>query len=103
MLFFIIILKHKSFSSLSCRGFGPASRLFLNSTGAPAAEALPVRSPLPPAHLPEAAKAQHQGPRGAENGVDSLKGLKLIQSNSLAYAYCNDRRIIEFVSVERDI
>ncbi|XP_042672004.1 leucine-rich repeat and guanylate kinase domain-containing protein [Centrocercus urophasianus] len=64
-----------------CKGFGPASRLFLNSTGTPAAEALPVRSPLPPAHLPEAAKAQHQGPRGAENGVDSLKETELHSDN----------------------
>ncbi|XP_010708461.1 leucine-rich repeat and guanylate kinase domain-containing protein [Meleagris gallopavo] len=65
----------------SCKGFSPASRLFLNSTGAPAAEALPVRSPLPPAHLPEAAEAQHQGPRGAENGVDRLKEIELHSDN----------------------
>ncbi|XP_040515883.1 leucine-rich repeat and guanylate kinase domain-containing protein isoform X11 [Gallus gallus] len=64
-----------------CRGFGPASRLFLNSTGAPVAEGLPVRSPLPPAHLPEAAEAQHQGPRGAENGVDRLKDSELHSDN----------------------
>ncbi|XP_040519390.1 leucine-rich repeat and guanylate kinase domain-containing protein isoform X5 [Gallus gallus] len=65
----------------NCRGFGPASRLFLNSTGAPVAEGLPVRSPLPPAHLPEAAEAQHQGPRGAENGVDRLKETELHSDN----------------------
>ncbi|XP_025008929.2 leucine-rich repeat and guanylate kinase domain-containing protein isoform X2 [Gallus gallus] len=67
--------------STESKGFGPASRLFLNSTGAPVAEGLPVRSPLPPAHLPEAAEAQHQGPRGAENGVDRLKETELHSDN----------------------
>ncbi|XP_021239953.1 leucine-rich repeat and guanylate kinase domain-containing protein isoform X3 [Numida meleagris] len=65
----------------SCRGFGPASRLFPNSSGAPAAEGLPIRSPLPPAHLPEAARAQHQGPRGAEDGVNRLKETELHSDN----------------------
>ncbi|XP_072196544.1 leucine-rich repeat and guanylate kinase domain-containing protein isoform X2 [Excalfactoria chinensis] len=65
----------------SCRGLGLASRLLLNPTGAPAAEGLPVRSPLPPAHLPEAAEAQHQHPRGAENGVDRWKETELHGNN----------------------
>ncbi|XP_032304692.1 leucine-rich repeat and guanylate kinase domain-containing protein isoform X2 [Coturnix japonica] len=64
-----------------CRGFGLANRLLLNSTGAPGAEGLPVRSPLPPAHLPEAAEAQHQHPRGAENGVDRWKETELHSDN----------------------
>nr|XP_047918583.1 leucine-rich repeat and guanylate kinase domain-containing protein isoform X5 [Anser cygnoides] len=53
-----------------CRGSGPASRLFLNSAGAPAAEGLPVRTPVLHAHPTEDAQAEHQDPRGAENGAD---------------------------------
>ncbi|GAB0175460.1 leucine-rich repeat and guanylate kinase domain-containing protein [Grus japonensis] len=56
-----------------CRESGPASGLLLISAGAPAAEALPVRTPVSRARLTEEAKAEHQDPRGAENGVDRLQ------------------------------
>ena len=73
--FFIAILKHESFPPLSSRVSGPASGRFLISAGAHAAEDLPVRTPVPHARLTEEAKAEHQDPRGAEHGVDRLKGL----------------------------
>lgn len=76
--FFIAILKHESFPSLSSRESGPASRRFLISAGASAAEALPVRTPVPHARLAEEAKAERPHPRGAENGVDRSKGLNRI-------------------------
>ncbi|XP_026696797.1 leucine-rich repeat and guanylate kinase domain-containing protein [Athene cunicularia] len=55
------------------RESGPARGRFLISSGAPAAEGLPVRTPVPQAHLTGDAKAEHQDLRGAENGVDRLK------------------------------
>ncbi|XP_009697385.1 PREDICTED: leucine-rich repeat and guanylate kinase domain-containing protein, partial [Cariama cristata] len=60
---------------------GPASGRFLISAGAPAAEGLPVRTPVPHARLTEKAKAEHQDPRGAENGVDRLKETELPSDN----------------------
>ncbi|XP_010012643.1 PREDICTED: leucine-rich repeat and guanylate kinase domain-containing protein, partial [Nestor notabilis] len=56
-----------------CRESGPASGQFLILSGASAAEGLLVRSPIPHAHLPEEAKAEHQDLRGAEDGEDRLK------------------------------
>ncbi|XP_009989084.1 PREDICTED: leucine-rich repeat and guanylate kinase domain-containing protein-like, partial [Tauraco erythrolophus] len=56
---------------------GPAGGRFLTSLGAPAAEGLPARSPVPRVHLTEEAKAEHQDPRGAENGVAKLKEIEL--------------------------
>ncbi|XP_068526221.1 leucine-rich repeat and guanylate kinase domain-containing protein isoform X2 [Anas acuta] len=56
-----------------CRGSGPARRLFLNSTSAPAAEGLPVLTPAPHARPTEDAQAEYQDPWGAENGADRLQ------------------------------
>ncbi|XP_040401953.1 leucine-rich repeat and guanylate kinase domain-containing protein isoform X3 [Cygnus olor] len=64
-----------------CRGSGPASRLFLNSAGAPAAEGLPVRTPVLHAHPTEDAQAEHQDPRGAENGADRMQENELHSDN----------------------
>ncbi|KAM7131534.1 leucine-rich repeat and guanylate kinase domain-containing protein isoform 1-T3 [Ciconia maguari] len=64
-----------------CRESGPARELFLISAGAPAAEGLSVRTPVPHACLTEEAKAEHQDPRGAKNGVDRLKETELPSDN----------------------
>ncbi|KAK4831979.1 hypothetical protein QYF61_020362 [Mycteria americana] len=64
-----------------CRESGPAHELFLISAGAPAAEGLSVRTPVPHARLTEEAKAEHQDPRGAKNGVDRLKETELPSDN----------------------
>ncbi|XP_075580673.1 leucine-rich repeat and guanylate kinase domain-containing protein isoform X2 [Pelecanus crispus] len=53
-----------------CRESGPAVGVFPISAGAPAGEGLLVPTPVPHA---EEAKAEHQDPRGAKNGVDRLK------------------------------
>ncbi|CAN0017496.1 unnamed protein product [Bubo scandiacus] len=63
------------------RESGPASGRFLISARAPAAEGLPVWTPVPHAHLTEDAKAEHQDPRGAENGVDRLKETEIPSDN----------------------
>ncbi|XP_068809242.1 leucine-rich repeat and guanylate kinase domain-containing protein isoform X5 [Struthio camelus] len=61
-----------------CRESGPASGLLLiSSSGAPATEGLPVRTPLPHARLTEEAKVEHQDSRGAENRVDRLEETEL--------------------------
>ncbi|XP_009574425.1 PREDICTED: leucine-rich repeat and guanylate kinase domain-containing protein [Fulmarus glacialis] len=64
-----------------CRESGPASRLFLNSPGAPAGEGLLVRTPVPHARLTEEAKGEHEDPRGTKNGVDRLKETELPSDN----------------------
>ncbi|XP_068258108.1 leucine-rich repeat and guanylate kinase domain-containing protein [Nyctibius grandis] len=51
-----------------CRESGPASGLFL-------------RSPVSHAHLTEEANAEHQNPRGDEDGVDRLKETELPSDN----------------------
>ncbi|XP_074681607.1 leucine-rich repeat and guanylate kinase domain-containing protein [Strix aluco] len=63
------------------RESGPASGRFLISAGAPAAEGLPIWTPVPHSHLTEDAKAEHQDPRGAENGVDRLKETEIPSDN----------------------
>ncbi|XP_074429287.1 leucine-rich repeat and guanylate kinase domain-containing protein [Larus michahellis] len=63
------------------RESGPASRRFLISAGASAAEALPVRTPVPHTRLAEEAKAERPHPRGAENGVDRSKETELPSDN----------------------
>ncbi|XP_035759781.1 leucine-rich repeat and guanylate kinase domain-containing protein [Egretta garzetta] len=63
------------------RESSPASGLFLISSGAPAGEGLSVRTPVPHAHLTEEAKAEHQDPRGAKNGLDRLKETELPSDN----------------------
>ncbi|XP_065529033.1 leucine-rich repeat and guanylate kinase domain-containing protein isoform X2 [Lathamus discolor] len=65
-----------------CKESGPARGRFLISSGASAAEGLPVRSPVPRAHLTEEAKAKHQNPRRAEDGVDRLKDTEFSADNS---------------------
>ncbi|KAM6090405.1 leucine-rich repeat and guanylate kinase domain-containing protein isoform 2-T2 [Theristicus caerulescens] len=64
-----------------CRDSGPADGPFLISAGASASEGLAVRTPVPHAHLTEEAKAEHQDPRGAKNGVDRLKETELPTDN----------------------
>ncbi|KAM6385118.1 leucine-rich repeat and guanylate kinase domain-containing protein [Alca torda] len=63
------------------RESGPARGRFLISAGASAAEALPVRTPIPHARLTEEAKAEHPHPRRAENGADRLKETELPSDN----------------------
>ncbi|KAM6301728.1 leucine-rich repeat and guanylate kinase domain-containing protein [Podargus strigoides] len=65
----------------SCRESGPARGLFLNSAGAPAAEGLLVQTPVSSALLTEEDKAEHQDPRGAENGVDRWQETELPSEN----------------------
>ncbi|KAM6292992.1 leucine-rich repeat and guanylate kinase domain-containing protein [Porphyrio hochstetteri] len=64
-----------------CRESGPVSGLFLSSAAVPAAEAQPVRTPVSRTHVNEDAKAEHQDPRGAENGADRLKDTELPTDN----------------------
>ncbi|XP_010281092.1 PREDICTED: leucine-rich repeat and guanylate kinase domain-containing protein, partial [Phaethon lepturus] len=73
-----------------CRVSGPDSGLLLTSPGASAAEGLPVRTPVSHARLTEEAKAEHQDPRGAENGVDRLKETEL-PSNNLQRKYSKSK------------
>ncbi|XP_059673018.1 leucine-rich repeat and guanylate kinase domain-containing protein [Gavia stellata] len=63
------------------RESGPASGQFLISGGAPAAKGLLVRTPVPHARLTEEDKAEHQDPRGAENGGGRLKETELPSDN----------------------
>ncbi|KAM9028844.1 leucine-rich repeat and guanylate kinase domain-containing protein isoform 4-T4 [Ara ararauna] len=65
----------------SCKESGAARGRFLISSGASAAEGLPVRSPVPHAHLTEQAKAEHQDPRGAEDGAVRLKDIEFSGDN----------------------
>ncbi|XP_062490250.1 leucine-rich repeat and guanylate kinase domain-containing protein isoform X2 [Pezoporus occidentalis] len=64
-----------------CKEPGPARGRFLISSGSSAAGGLPVRSPVPHAHLPEEAKAEHQNPRRAEDGVRRLKDMEFSAEN----------------------
>ncbi|XP_061323945.1 leucine-rich repeat and guanylate kinase domain-containing protein isoform X1 [Pezoporus flaviventris] len=64
-----------------CKESGPARGRFLISAGSSAAGGLPVRSPVPHAHLPEEAKAKHQNPRRAEDGVRRLKDTEFSAEN----------------------
>ncbi|XP_009996411.1 PREDICTED: leucine-rich repeat and guanylate kinase domain-containing protein [Chaetura pelagica] len=65
----------------SCRESSPGAGRLLATAGAAAGEGLMVQSPVPRARLPGEAKAEHQDPRGAENGVDRLKEPELPSDN----------------------
>ncbi|XP_014816485.1 PREDICTED: leucine-rich repeat and guanylate kinase domain-containing protein [Calidris pugnax] len=55
------------------RESGPPSGRFLTSAAAPSAQGLPLRTPLPRAHLAGETQAERHDPRGTENGADKLK------------------------------
>ncbi|KAK2517269.1 hypothetical protein Q9233_013297 [Columba guinea] len=63
-----------------CRESGPASGRFVTSAGASAA-GVSVRTPVPRACITEEAKAEHQDPRRAENGVGREKEAELPSDN----------------------
>ncbi|XP_061323949.1 leucine-rich repeat and guanylate kinase domain-containing protein isoform X4 [Pezoporus flaviventris] len=71
----------KAIKGKDCKESGPARGRFLISAGSSAAGGLPVRSPVPHAHLPEEAKAKHQNPRRAEDGVRRLKDTEFSAEN----------------------
>ncbi|KAM6419472.1 leucine-rich repeat and guanylate kinase domain-containing protein [Pluvialis apricaria] len=68
----------------------PESRESGPASGAPAAEGLPVRTPVPHARLTEEAKAEHQDLRRHENGLDRLKEAEL-PSDSLQRKYSKSK------------
>ncbi|XP_021145891.1 leucine-rich repeat and guanylate kinase domain-containing protein isoform X2 [Columba livia] len=63
-----------------CRESGPASGRFVTSAGASAA-GVSVRTPVPRACITKEAKAEHQDPRRAENGVDRGKEAEFPSDN----------------------